>query len=80
MVTEKEYKKNPESYWRGKKVKTLCKLNNGYYEIPKGTILEIERKYQGFSLRGIEVCSHCEIGRKVHISRVNYFDVILEEN
>jgi len=70
MITQKEWKKKPLSYWKGKKVRTLREMENGNFKIPIGTILEIKDKYCGVELKGLEVCSHCEIGRKISISKV----------
>lgn len=80
MVTQKEYFRKPESFWMGKKVKTLRDMRNGWVEIPKGTILKITRKYQGFSLEGVEVCPHCKIGNRLSISRVEPIAVELLED
>ncbi len=70
MITEKQYKQKPLTFWNSKKVETLVNIGNGYYAIPAGTVLEITNKYQGFTLRGLDVCPHCKIGRKIDISRV----------
>ena len=75
MVTWKEYKQKPESYWKGKKIRTLIKMENGNIVIPQGTILIIDRKYKGFTLTGIKDCPHCGIGRKLYISRVTPIEV-----
>lgn len=80
MITQKEYKKYPEEYWIGKKVRTLLDIENGYITIPKGFILRIDRKYQGFSLSAIDVCPHCGIGRKISISRVKPYHLELIED
>ena len=70
MITQEEYKKYPETYWKGITVITLREIKNGWYDIPPGTKLKITRKYKGFSLDGLEVCEHCKIGRVISISRV----------
>lgn len=70
MITQKEYELYTEDYWRGKRVITLKELNNGWFMIPSGTELEITRKYNGFSVEGLDICPHCNIGRKISISRV----------
>lgn len=70
MITWGEYKKRTEKYWLGKKVVTLQKLENGNIVIPAGTILVIHRKFNGFTLKGVEFCSHCGIGTKMNIGRV----------
>lgn len=77
MITKKQYESYPETFWIGKKVKTLKKLQNGWFEIPVGTILVINRKYKGFDLQGLEICPHCNIGKKISISRVQVNDVQL---
>ena len=70
MITWKDYRKHNEDYWKGKKVITLREMKNGWFVIPMGTILKIDRKYCGFSLEGLEVCKHCKIGRRISIGRV----------
>lgn len=80
MITNKEYFNKPESFWMDKKVRTLKDMRNGWFEIPKGTILKITRKYQGFSLEGIEVCPHCKIGKRLSISRVEGINLELLED
>lgn len=69
-ITWTEYKKRTEIYWKGKFVKTLFKMGNGYWAIPEGTILRITRKYQGFDLKAVQECTHCGIGKRLSISRV----------
>jgi len=69
-ITFKLYNLKKTSWWIGKKVRTLKDIQNGRYKIPKGTIFEIEGKYGGFDLRGLEVCPHCNIGLKIYISKV----------
>jgi len=76
-ITWTEYKKRPKRYWKGRHVKTLLVIGNGYCEIPKGTILQITRKYQGFDLKAVQECSHCGIGKKLSISRVDPTDLEL---
>lgn len=70
MITQKEYKNHKEEYWIGKKVRCLRKLVSGVYDIPEGTILKIESKWKGFDLRGLDVCTHCKIGRVISIRQV----------
>lgn len=70
-ITQTEYKKNPERFWKGKKVKTLRSLSSGYWGIPEGFVLVITRKYCGFDLEAENVCPYCRVGKKLSISRVN---------
>lgn len=77
MITQREYKKYPETHWKGLKVRTLSKMQNGSYVIPAGTILVIKRKYKGFSLEGLEVCEHCKIGMRIFIGRVEPYELEL---
>lgn len=70
-ITWTEYKKKPERFWKGRKVKTLRELSNGYWSIPEGFILTITHKYCGFDLKATDTCPHCGVGKKLTISRVN---------
>lgn len=63
----KTYRKMSENILKGRKVRTLTKLRNGWMTIPIGTICEITRKYKGFALKS-EPCKHC--GLQANISRV----------
>lgn len=69
-ITQKEYEKNTEEYWLGKKVMTLRKLENGNVMIPTGAVLTIHRKYKGFTLKAVTDCPYCKIGVKLSITRV----------
>ena len=80
MITAKEYRKKTEKEWRDTKVRTLRRLQNGWVIIPKGTILKINSKYLGFGLEGVEECPHCNIGKRLSISRVGPEDLeVVEE-
>lgn len=70
MVTEKEYKNFPISHWIGKKVVTLCELNNGHRKIPKYTVMKIKLKNRGFRLFSAIQCKHCGVTKKLFISNV----------
>lgn len=78
MVTWQEYRKHPESYWKGKKMITLREMRNGNFVIPQGTIMEIDKKYQGFSLRKIDTCEKCGIGKIIHITKVEPMAIMLK--
>ena len=69
-----EYEKHTESFFMGKKVRTLSEIQNGYVVIPKGAICKITRKFGGFDLTN-EPCGAC--GMRARISRVSYRDVEL---
>jgi len=49
-ITEKLYKKMPEEFWLGMRVKLLRELRNGYGTFKKGKLMTIDRKYKGFGL------------------------------
>ncbi len=77
MITWEDYKKRSMKFWEGKKVRTLLVIENGWCVIPVGTIFEITDKYSGFSLKKVDTCPHCKIGRKTSISRVDPTDLEL---
>lgn len=79
MITQKEYEKQTEKYWLGKKVITQRELKNGNVVIPAGTVLAIRRKYKGFTLDGVKECPYCKIGRLLYIAKVPPMDVSLLE-
>lgn len=66
-MNRREYDRLTGEQLRGRKVRTLCPMSNGFVEIPAGTILTIGRKFSGFTMRS-EPCSLC--GVRVLISRV----------
>lgn len=68
------YKKMTLADLKGRKVKTLVPMRNGWADIPAGTICEIEGKLNGFALKS-DPCPHC--GVSVHIGRVPARDVEL---
>jgi len=71
MITWKEYYKKTQWEWMGKKVRTLKEISNHWFVIPKGHILKIVRKYKGFELEGIDICKHCNIGKRISIEGVD---------
>jgi hypothetical protein len=77
LITEQLYKKHNEKWWMQQKVKSIKRLQNGRFDIPKGTIFSIERKFNGFSLIS-EPCPHC--GISVRITRVQTWDLALLSN
>jgi len=76
MIGNKLYHKRTGEWFKGKKVRTLYELRNGYTVIPEGTVLTITRKSSGFTLEG-EPCEHC--GVQVRISKVEPYSVELIE-
>jgi hypothetical protein len=76
MIGNKLYQRRTEAWFKGKRVRTLCELRNGYAVIPEGAVLTITRKSSGFTLEG-EPCEHCRF--QVRISKVSPCDVELAE-
>jgi len=70
MISEKEYKKYPESHWVGKAVRLLQKTQNGYWIFPQGYVMKITRKYMGFDLESADICPTCGVGHRQTISRI----------
>lgn len=69
-----QYEHTTEWKFKGRKVRTLNPLRNGWGEIPAGTIATITRKHGGFNLL-TEPCPRC--GLRASISKVPYTDVVL---
>jgi len=76
MISERDYVKNTDVFWTGKKVRTLRDMSNGWLTIKAGTICIIKRKFAGFALE-TERCLTC--GVAIKISRVQPCDVELVE-
>jgi len=73
-MTRIEYERLTERQVKGRRVRILRALTNGWMTIPAGTECCITRKFQGYSLTS-DKCSHC--GVQIHISRVKWYDVDL---
>lgn len=73
-MKETQYIKTSESKFRGRRVKVLQPLNNGWGTIPAGTIATIVRKWKGFTLEA-DPCPCC--GLRASISKVKFYDVDL---
>jgi len=71
-VTAAEYKRRTEKQWRGTQVRLMREIRNGRTVIPRGKILKITGKFDGFTLEG-NACTEC--GVTVLIARVNPDDV-----
>ena len=67
VMDQKTYRKHTGQWFKGRKVKTLMELKNGWMIIPAGTICTIEGKHSGFSLRS-SACVRCGVG--IRIGRV----------
>ncbi len=72
----KTYDRTTDKQFRGRQVRTLVQLKNGWAEIPAGTLATIIRKRKGFVLETV-ACPHC--GVKVYISHVGPARVDLVE-
>lgn len=71
-MTLAEYRRRTVAQWRGVKLRTKRELSNGNMVIPRGTVVEVDGKCGGFSLR-TERCPCC--GVRIRISRVPPNDV-----
>ncbi len=49
-LTEKLYKKMPEEFWLGMRVRVIKEIKNGHSTFPIGTEMTIQRKWRGFGL------------------------------
>ena len=66
-----------EALQGGNKVRTESTHRNGSTEIPSGSVLTIERKRAGFTLRG-DACSVCGVYVRAEMIRGEYVDLIDE--
>lgn len=71
-MDKKTYDKTPNREFRGRKVKTLVVLSNGWCKIPQGAVCTVTKKLGGLHLE-IDPCPHC--GVRVRISYVPPKDV-----
>ena len=60
-----EYTRIPLRLMRGRSVRSLVALRNGYGELPAGTIYEVRDKRSGFGLRS-EPCGHCGFQQNIN--------------
>lgn len=60
--------------WKGRKVRTLRDLRNGWGVIPAGTVFEVRENWAGLNLLG-DRCTCC--GLRASINRVPEHDVEL---
>lgn len=71
-MTQKEYEKNNEQFFRNKKVRLVKEISNGKGNIfGVGTVMTIKRKYKGFELEQISICKECNCGERRSIHGVN---------
>lgn len=71
-MDKKTYDKTLDREFRGRKVKTLVVLSNGWCKIPPGTVCTVTKKLGGLHLES-DPCPHC--GVRVSISYVPPKDV-----
>lgn len=64
-----QFKNKTDKWWKGKKVKSLVEIQNGWATLPAGTIFTVKRKWAGLELIS-DPCDHC--GLKVSITKVPY--------
>lgn len=71
-MDKKTYDQIRDREFRGRKVKTLVELSNGWCRIAPGTIAMVNKKFNGLSLM-TEPCPTC--GVKVAITHVQPRDI-----
>jgi hypothetical protein len=67
VISDRDYKQKPLSYWKTIIVRTNVVLHNGVIEIPVGTKCTITDKRGGFTLKS-EPCKLC--GVSIFITKV----------
>lgn len=72
VMDKKTYDSIRDKEFRGRKVKTLVELSNGWCRIPPNTVCTIMKKYDGFALLSVP-CVTC--GVKVAITHVRCKEV-----
>lgn len=75
-ITEKEYKRKPAAYWKGKKAVSNREIRNGWGALPAGTVFTITDKNRGFSVRS-KPCSCC--GFSLQVTKVPHGCLTLVE-
>jgi len=70
-VTLKEYRDNREDFFLGRKIRLVHEIKNGNHVFPLGYIMEIDRKYNGFTLKSVDTCKECGVGARNSITRVH---------
>lgn len=63
-ISQRQYRRYPESYWFGKHVRSLTVLGNVRADFPVGTVFEIVGKSSGFLLETAP-CSKCGISHRL---------------
>lgn len=71
-MDKKTYETTRDREFRGRKVRTLIELSNGWCRIPPGTVATVEKKSNGLSLFS-NPCPSC--GVRIAISHVSHRDV-----
>lgn len=75
-LTRRDYDRWTEDQWKGKKVRSLRKVANGWAEMPAGTVFTVDGKFKGLSLAS-EPCSCC--GIRMRVNRVDVHSLELAD-
>jgi hypothetical protein len=59
-MTRRDYVSHTEDWFRGKRARVLRALRSGALHIVPGSIVTIDRKWSGFTIRS-ETCKHCGV-------------------
>ena len=76
MISQSAYKKGPEVYWIGKRVRARHDLHNEHFIAPAGTEFVIVRKYKGFRLIKADPCTCCGLRGAISEVRPELLDLI----
>lgn len=79
MISRAAYKKGPEVYWIGKRVRARHDLRNNWFVAPAGTEFVIVGKYKGFSLIKADPCTCCGLRGKISEVAPELLDLIDEK-
>ena len=78
MISSALYRKHPESWWLGKKVRTRHDIHTSQLVAPAGTIFGIIRKHKGFGIIKAEPCACCGLRGKIVEVRPELLELITE--
>lgn len=76
-MIDKKYQAKPDTWWKGRIVRSTKELSNGWATLPKGTIFKVMGKWNGLKILS-QQCKCC--GIRVHMSKVPYRDLELIED
>lgn len=68
MISQAFYNSHNEDWWKGKTVRTLVEMSNGWFTAAAGTEFTVTAKQGGLHLRRMDPCPCC--GLRGHISKV----------